>query len=283
MTRKYISARHSIPAMAAVAIMIFSGCQGNKTDSDASRLLDEATGAYQAADYSRATLLLDSLQKTFPAEIDIQREGMTLRPKVIEKATLLKISTNDSLMALDKLDADRIKPRLKWVKNPRMIEGYWTASQGYNPSFMNSTGIQGRVSEIGEFYIVSSVNPSSLHHTSISVSNGIQSASTPEVPYDGESNYRLDGSEIITFSPAQSDTIGKFTLANAQGGLTLTFKGKSAKSMKLSQAQVAAIADCYAYAKAVARARQLAVERQRLEATLQVARDQIARTTPETK
>lgn len=268
--------------VACCAFLILSACSGgNKTNPEAQALFDGASQAYEVADYSRATLLLDSLQKGYPEEISLQKEGIALRPKVIEKATLLKISTNDSLMTLDKVNAEQLKTKLKWIKTPKMLEGYWVASQGYNPTFMSTTAIQGRVSEIGEFYIVSSAKPS-INHTSISLSDGTTSASTPEVPYDGEINYRIDGGEIITFSPAQSDTIGQFALANQGKPLTLTFKGKSQRKIKLTQAQANALADTYAYARAISRARELAVERQRLEATLQVARDQIARTTPET-
>ncbi len=270
----------------AGVLLLFAGCSGQKTDPQAQALLDGASQAYENADYSRATLLLDSLQKQFPAEISLQKESMALRPKVIEKATLLQISTNDSLMAFDKVEADKLKPRLKWVKTPRMLEGYWVAAKGHNPSFMSTTAIQGRVSEIGEFYIVSSAKPA-LNHTRIYLSDGTSSAATPDVPYDGESNYRIDGGEIITFSPAQSDTIGQFALAHAGHPLTLSFEGKSTRTIKLPAIQVDALADTYAYARAVRRARELAVERQRLEATLQVARDQIARTSgdtaPETK
>lgn len=275
----HIFKKASAPAICALAIL--TACSGgSKTDPEAQSLFDGASQAFENADYSRATLLLDSLQKKFPAEISLQKESMALRPKVIEKATLLKISTNDSLMAFDKVEADRLKPKLKWIKTPRMLEGYWVAAQGYNPSFMSTTAIQGRVSEIGEFYIVSSAKPA-LGHTSISLSDGTSSAATPDVPYDGESNYRIDGGEIITFSPAQSDTVGQFALAGSGKPLTLSFRGKSSRDIKLSPAQVSALADTYAYARAVRRARELAVERQKLEATLQVARDQIARTSAE--
>lgn len=273
-----IPTKRIIPALCAIAAL--SGCSGNKPAPEAQALFDEASIAYQVADYSRAKILLDSLQKSYPSEISLQKEGMALRPKVIEKATLLAISTNDSLMVYGHVEAEQIKPRLKWIKTPRMIEGYWVAAKGYDPDFMAKTAIQPRVSEIGEFYIVSSAKPL-VNHTSIQLSSGTASAATPDVAYDGESNYRINGGEIITFSPAQSDTIGAFALENAGKGLTLSFRGKSTRNIKLSASQVDAIADTYAYARAVKRARELTVERQRLEATLQVARNQIARTTPE--
>lgn len=265
------------------AVALLSGCTGsNKPAPEAQALFDGATQAYESADYALATALLDSLQKSYPSEISLQKECLALRPKVIEKSTLLAISTNDSLMVYGQVEAENIKPKLKWVKTPRMIEGYWVATKGYDPDFMSKTAIQGRVSEIGEFYIVSSAKPS-IKHTSITLSSGAASAATPEVAYDGESNYRIDGGEIITFSPAQSDTIGAFALENAGKGLTLSFRGKSTKNIKLSATQVDALANTYAYARAVKQARELTVERQRLEATLQVARNQIARTTPESE
>lgn len=263
----------------AIFLSLAAACSGNKgTTSEATAMLDQATASFEAADYQTAISLLDSLQKAYPSEIEVQRQALALRPKVIEKETLLKISTNDSLSALDKIEAEKLKPKMKWVKNPRMPEGYWTATEGYSADFMNSTGIQGRVSEIGEFFIVSSVKGGGVNHTSVSLADGQASVSTPEVAYDGESNYRIGGSEIITFSPAQSDTIGQFVFAHAGRPLTLTFNGKSRKSVKLTPAQVSGLADAYAYSKAINNGRQLAVERQRLEATLQVARNQIART-----
>jgi hypothetical protein len=261
------------------ALLLLASCNsGKQTDSNAQALFDEANAAFEAADYSRATSLLDSLQKAYPGEIALQREGMALRPKVIEKSTLLQISTNDSLSVLAQASAEQLKGKLKWVKNPRLVEGYWVAAAGYNPNFMNTTGIQGRVSEIGEFYIVSSV-AASINHTSVALSNGSASVATPAVAYDGESNYRYNGTEVITFSPQQSDTIGNFALQNSGRPLTLTFRGKQNKSQQLSAAQVTALADAYAYSQAILQGRELATERQRLEATLQVARNQIARTT----
>lgn len=260
--------------------LLMVACGNKQKESPASDLYAQADAAYQAGDFALSLALLDSLQHAYPAEVSIQREGMALRPRVIERQTLRAITTNDSLMALDKVEAERIKPLLKWVKTPRMIEGYWVAAQGYNPDFMNTTAIQGRVSEIGEFYIVSSMKPAG-NHTAISLSSGNASAATPAVPYDGESNYRIDGGEIITFSPAQSDTIGAFAQAHRNQPLTLSFSGKSTKTQRLTAQQVNALADLYDYSRAIVGARDLYAERQRLEATLQVARSQMARTAPD--
>ena len=264
--------------LASAAATLLVACSGSKENPDARALMDEATSAFEAADYNRATSLLDSLQKAFPGELTIQREGMTLRPKVIEKLAEIKIASIDSATIADNATMERIKPLLKWVKTPGMIEGYWTDAKAYNPSFMNGTGIEARVSEIGQFYIVSSASPQ-LKHTAIAVSGPKGEAATQAVPYDGESNYRIGGGEVITFSPEQSDTIGVVADENLSAGaapLTLKFLGGKAKSLKLSQAQAQGIVNAYRYSQALVRARDNQVQRQKLEKTIEIARRQLA-------
>jgi lipoprotein len=264
--------------LASAAATLLVACSGSKENPDARALMDEATSAFEAADYNRATSLLDSLQKAFPGELTIQREGMTLRPRVIEKLAEIRIASIDSATIADNATMERIKPLLKWVKTPGMIEGYWTDAKAYNPSFMNATGIEARVSEIGQFYIVSSASPQ-LKHTAIAVSGPKGEAATQAVPYDGESNYRIGGGEVITFSPEQSDTIGVVADENLSAGatpLTLKFLGGKAKSLKLSQAQAQGIVNAYRYSQALVRARDNQVQRQKLEKTIEIARRQLA-------
>lgn len=269
-----------------LAALLLASCSEQKEDPQARALLTEATQAFEAKDYNRATILLDSLQKAYISEMGIQREGMMLRPKVIEQLSLLQIAAIDSTNIADNAAMENIKPLLKWVKTPGMIEGYWTDAKSYNPSFMNTTGIEARVSEIGQFYIVSSANPS-LKHTAISVNGPAASATTPAVPYDGESNYRIDGGEVITFSPEQSDTIGAAVVrnlaANSSAPLTLQFTGGKNKSLKLSAAQAQGIANAYNYSAALIRARDNEVQHKRLEKTIEIARRQAAAATTRTE
>ncbi len=262
-----------------LAGILLTACSGQKEDPQARALLTEATQAFEAKDYNRATSLLDSLQKTYISEMGIQREGMLLRPQVIEQLALIQIASIDSTNIADNAAMENLKPRLKWVKTPGMIEGYWIDAKSYNPSFMNTTGIEARVSEIGQFYIVSSANPS-LKHTAIAITGPAASASTPAVPYDGESNYRIDGGEVITFSPEQSDTIGDATIknlaSNPSAPLTLQFTGGKNKAIKLSATQAQGIANAYNYSRALIRARDNEVQHKRLEKTIEIARRQAA-------
>lgn len=257
-----------------------SGCSSKSENPDARNLLAMAENDFNSGNYASSIALLDSLQKTFPAETALQREAMAMRPKVIEAEATKALAAVDSTYNADIETLKSLKTQLKWIKTPGMIEGYWIAPEVYRSDFMNTTGIEARVSEIGEFYIVSSVNPAgNLKHQSIGLKTSAGNARTLSVAYDGESNYRIGGAEVITFSPAQSDTIGMVARnaveANQAAGASVIFYGvKGEKSVKISPAVLKGIGKAYAYSAATIRARDLQVERERLNRTIEIARRQ---------
>lgn len=257
-----------------------SGCSSKSENPDARNLLAKAENDFNSGNYASSIALLDSLQKTFPAETALQREAMAMRTKVIEAEATKALAAVDSTYNADIETLKSLKTQLKWIKTPGMIEGYWIAPEVYRSDFMNTTGIEARVSEIGEFYIVSSVNPAgNLKHQSIGLKTSAGNARTQNVAYDGESNYRIGGAEVITFSPAQSDTIGMVARnaveANQAAGASVIFYGvKGEKSVKISPAVLKGIGKAYAYSAATIRARDLQVERERLNRTIEIARRQ---------
>lgn len=257
-----------------------SGCSSKSENPDARNLLAKAENDFNSGNYASSIALLDSLQKTFPVETALQREAMAMRPKVIEAEATKALAAVDSTYNADIETLKSLKTQLKWIKTPGMIEGYWIAPEVYRSDFMNTTGIEARVSEIGEFYIVSSVNPAgNLKHQSIGLKTSAGNACTQNVAYDGESNYRIGGAEVITFSPAQSDTIGMVARnaveANQAAGASVIFYGvKGEKSVKISPAVLKGIGKAYAYSAATIRARDLQVERERLNRTIEIARRQ---------
>lgn len=257
-----------------------SGCSSKSENPDARNLLAMAENDFNSGNYASSIALLDSLQKTFPAETALQREAMAMRPKVIEAEATKALAAVESTYNADIETLKSLKTQLKWIKTPGMIEGYWIAPEVYRSDFMNTTGIEARVSEIGEFYIVSSVNPAgNLKHQSIGLKTSAGNARTQNVAYDGESNYRIGGAEVITFSPAQSDTIGMVARnaveANQAAGASVIFYGvKGEKSVKISPAVLKGIGKAYAYSAATIRARDLQVERERHNRTIEIARRQ---------
>ncbi|MDE6085607.1 MAG: hypothetical protein K2G40_04315, partial [Muribaculaceae bacterium] len=197
-----------------------------------------------------------------------------LRPNVIINDSELAINNiNDSISILEGM-YNELLPRMKKVSDARLVEPYYTAASIYNPNFMETTGIQPRVSDIGQFYLVSSVNGLGLKHTGMSLSGGGELATAGPVPFDGEMNYRINGGEVITYSPEQSEAIGALAARHPEEAMTVTLTGGKNKNLKLSAKEVRAIADCYNFSKAIVDARQLAFERERLNRQVEIARSQ---------
>lgn len=90
-------------------------------------------------------------------------------------------------------------------------------------------------------------------------------------------NYRIDGSEIVTYSADQSDKVGAFVKDHSTGAMTLTLTGGKNKSFKLSRKQIEGIVNCYNYSRSIIDARQLAFEKERLNRQLEIAKSQAER------
>lgn len=263
-----------VPALFATGFVI-PGCSSESESAKGARLLyEQAEALNQAGSPQDAILILDSLKKAFPAETKWQRAAMKLRPNLILGDSERAInSINDSISMLESV-YNELLPRMKKVSDARLVEPYYTAASVYNPSFMETTGIQPRVSDIGQFYLVSSVNGLGLKHTGMTLSGGGESATAGPVPFDGEMNYRINGGEVITYSPEQSEAIGALAARHPEEAMTVTLTGGKNKNLKLSSKDVRAIADCYNFSRSIVEARQLAFERERLNRQVEIARSQ---------
>lgn len=264
-------------AMTAAGVFVTS-CSSESETARAARLLYEQAEADNIAGNPESALsLLDSLQNTYKTETEWQRAAMKLRPTVMINVTELQIQAVDDSIASYEQQYNALLPRMKRIDDPRLVEPYFVDRATYNPQFMNSTAIQPRVSEIGQLYFVSSVNPGGLNHTGFSLSCDGETVQAGPVAYDGEMNYRINGSEVITYSPEQSEPVGAFSDNHSGQSMTLTFTGGKSKSTKLAAKQVEAIVNCYNFSRAIVEARQLAFERERLVRQLEIARSQAER------
>ncbi len=79
---------------------------------------------------------------------------------------------------------------------------------------------------------------------------------------------------MITFSPEQSDTIGKFLASQGGRGVTISFNGKGRRSVKLSAAAAEGMANAWRLSEAMSAGRDNDIERQRLQRQLELARTQ---------
>jgi len=264
--------------VAAVAAMVMISCSGESETARAAReLYEQADACNLSGDPMKSLELLDSLQSAYKSETEWQRSAMKLRPTVMINATEMQIKAIDDTIAMLENQYNAILPRMKRVADPRLVEPYYVDKATFNAEFMNSTGIQPRVSEIGQMYFVSSVNPGGLKHTGFTLTCDGESVTVGPVPYDGELNYRINGGEVITYSPEQSEAAGLFANERPDKSMTLTFTGGNSKKLKLRPEYVGAIANCWVFSKAIVDARQLAFERERLNRQLEIARSQAER------
>ncbi|MDE7386487.1 MAG: hypothetical protein K2N28_05070 [Muribaculaceae bacterium] len=262
----------------ALCVLAITSCNSESESARAARLLYEEAGkANIAGEPVRAIALLDSLKNAYPAETEWQRASMKLRPTLIINASDQQIrAVDDSLLVLEQ-EHNSLQSKMKVISNAQLVEPYYVDAASYDPQFMNSTGIQPRVSTIGQMYFLSSANGGALKHTGFTISCDGESVQGGPIAYDGELNYRIDGSEIVTYPAEQSDAVGAFVKAHKGSPMTLTLTGAKNKTMKLTPKQIDAIINCYDYSHTIMDARQLAFEKERLNRQLEIARSQAER------
>lgn len=253
--------------MSAALAAILTACSGGSKSNPARELYYQAEARLSTGDTPQVFALLDSIKNQYPDSVKLLRECMELRHKAMAVDITKEIALVDDSIAHCVETVNTLSPKLKKISDPRLVEPYFVAAEGYNPNFMASTGVQARVDEVGQFYLISSLN-AAYKHTGITLSAGTESASAGPVPFDGEMNYRINGSEIIIFSPAQSAAIGEFAAAHPSTAMTLTFTGGKKHSVKLTARQVNAIATCYEYGTAMLTGRHLTYQREKLNRQL---------------
>lgn len=253
---------------AAAAAWSLSSCK-NGTDnkiSEAQTAFNQAEEAYNTGDARQCITLLDSLDKKYADDIEVMKQSMQLRPKALIIITEEDIAAADSTISANKAAIDSLKPLMTHIDVPG-TEGYMLKSSAVDPAFMNKTGVSPRVSEIGEFYLVSSLNPAGgLQHWSLSAVVGDMIATTDTVRYDGALNFRTNNSEVITFTPAGSKSIGELIALNPGLPVKILFNGQNGRnrSISLDATQIDAIATAYRYATAVNDMRDATIELERL-------------------
>ncbi len=262
----------------AISFVLFASCGHSDTgEAEARKLLTEAQTALENGDAKLSLSLLDSLDSRFAKYVSVRRDGINLRARAQERYFQREIEMADSLAAVLAVRVDSIKnTRLRWVNEP--MEGYYIAEGSELPP----TGVEGRLTPEGEFFMVSSLQGHSISHTAVSLSDGTgKSARSADVAYDGEANRRSGANERIYFAGEGIDTVGHFAFENRRGPLTLSFEGNTVYSRPLTAGELENLATVYEYAWSLRQMKVAALRHESLERKLDIARQQVARTTPD--
>lgn len=240
--------------LAAASIAGFTSCGNNKSEEQvkAEALLSDAQSMFGSGQYDQAIALIDSLSKTYPGLLDVQRNAMHLKTLVTEKKTIGDSIANDSIIAANTQLVDSLSKNFKFVKTKDMVEGYYVKSTISANNLTKRTDVEARIDERGNIYLVSSLYGSNAKHTRLKASCDGNSAETGDVPFDNAKNYRFkDGStpvEMVTFDKEACDTLCQFILANRDKKITLEFCGSRTHKMQLPASTRNAIAETYLYA-----------------------------------
>lgn len=261
----------------ALGALSFTFCLtscGNASEKRAESYLNEARQLQTQERFSEAISLLDSLDTFCSDCIDRRREGMRLRPALMEGASLQEIARLDSLIAALSLESEQYKAKLTHVKDA--FEGYYTSPAIAGKVPARKSGLYARMSPDGVLTVIAS-STKLCGSEGVTLSAAGSQATTPRIANDGERNDRSRGVEIITFMPVECDTLGHFAALNRGNKITLTFDGAKPYSMTLDAVQAEALADVYEASVLAKKVRLAHLEKVKAEKQLQVARNQMAR------
>lgn len=240
--------------LTAASVAGLASCGNSKSEEQikAEALLSDAQSMFDSRQYDKAIAIIDSLSKTYPGMLDVQRNAMHLKTLVTEKKTILDSISNDSIIAANKHLVDSLSKGFKFIKTKDMVEGYYVKSTISANNLTKRTDIEARIDERGNIYLVSSLYGRNVKHTRLKASCDGAEVETENVAFDNAKNYRFkDGStlvEMVTFDKEACDTLCQFIAANRDKKITLEFNGSRSYKMPLPANTKNAIAETYLYA-----------------------------------
>lgn len=263
---------------ACAGLAMLSSCGPDRHEKEASALASQAKNALEARDYTLARNLADSVGRAYPKALEARREALHISTLAREGLAIAELEATDSLLARLALRSDSLKASVRKVENP--VEPYFVA-KGENPDKVYSTtGIYGRLSPEGDFYILAVLagHPVKAHTVRVQTADGT-GAQSARLPHDGERNDRRGTTETLTFLAAECDTLARIVLEHAGEPMTLIFDGVSGSCRTpLTAESSARLATLYDYAQTVRQARIASVRREKLSRSLDLSRQQAART-----
>lgn len=272
-------------ALLCLATVSVASCSGgsSRETAEAQGMIDAAKQLIENKQYDSSIVILDSLCKKYPKEIDIVKVAMNLKASTLEKSFTQQLAQADSVIAQNAPAVKEIAGKFRAVKTPEMVEGYRVIKSISGAPLLNRTAIEPRIDDGGNLYIVSLLHGNAIQHTSLKVTvSGIGSESTAVVPYDKARNYRFSdngiSNEMVTFHFDECENFCRFIADNADKNITLTFVGKSTYSMPLSVELKHAIADSFRYSSAIRAGLNAEKAKLLLKKKLEIAQKQVART-----
>lgn len=244
----------------------------------AQTLYETAESTFMAGKPEETLTILDSLDSHCQEFTDIMRQSRSLRPRAIiadcdNKMTELKQLCDEKTKQLDS-----VAQLMKFVEVPA-TNGYYIPKNAKESNFMNSTGVSSRVDPAGQFYIVASLKPmGKINGLNLKFDASGKNVTTENATLANESLMRIDGSGIATFSPSMCDSVAEFFASlPPKIEVRVSFNNGNRKvagiTMRSDDFTTPAI-----YSLLINELRSMSIEAERLEARIELANNQIKRT-----
>jgi len=274
-----------INIMIFAGVLCLAGCSQKNSDEQAARaLMAQAEANISDGQPDRAISLLDSLDKTYPAETAVRREAMTLRPKAMEQVTLRQIAAVDSMLLDAQAVVDRLSPEFKHIPGDG-LEGYYVYAKAYNPDFINAAqAVEPRINDADYMFYIAAQNrgkATGLNSLTVTDRSGA-SCPSQAIPATSARLVNIEGAEMASFLPEEVDSLGRWCASRGEELASVVLSGPKGKiTVKLTPAQSAAFGAAYQLSSARRRIVSAAITREKLDRQLQLTRDQQARLSPE--
>ncbi len=228
--------------LCAAGLMASCGKSPATTDNAATELLSQAETSCDNGQPEQALLLIDSLNKAFPKQVQILRKAMYLRTQATAQLIVARTAENDSLKAQAQAIVNKLSGGFKTIGGKDLVESYRVCKSDGD---LSGTDLQARIDESGDVYLATSHSGAATGYTRISISNGAESVTS-----DAAENYRFADTEMVTFRGEKCDSLCLFVADNEAKTLKATFLGHSKSSVTMSLKQKQCIARTIRYAHA---------------------------------
>ncbi len=214
---------------------------GENIEKKARALVDEAQAAYEAKDYNRAKLLLDSVKQTYPKAFDARRVALRLRRDVelgeqhrsvefLDNSLTTQYVIRDSLLPLFVLEKDR---------KYQDVGNYMIPSQTVKNNLGN-TYLRAQVNEHGVTTLTSVYRGKAIAHTTVRVSAGDNYAEC-DSPFSKYTSKHLGvTTERVDFRYGEDGGLLDF-IANCNTNITVELSGDKSYKYNLRKSDAQAI------------------------------------------
>lgn len=226
--------------MLLTAVLLLASC-GESMEQRAQALVDEARSAYEAQDYNKAKMLLDSVKKSYRKAFKVRRQALRLSRDVELAEQRRSLDFYDEQLSALYAVRDSLLPQFVLDKDSRYqdVGNYITPSQ----TIKNNVGVtylQATVNEKGVAKLSSFYRGKAIRHNTVRVSCGENYAECGEAASKHSSKHFGVTSERLDFIYGKDGGLMDF-IASASGNVAVQLTGDGKHSYTLRSEDVAAI------------------------------------------